>query len=122
MLERVEPIAATGATATVPAAPEPRNAVTVAVLNASTTTGVARAAADRLVRAGYTPGTVTNARRPRRLSLVLYAPGARPAALAIARRERIARVAPLNAAVRAQVGGTADVVVIIGLLDAQRRP
>jgi LytR cell envelope-related transcriptional attenuator len=56
----------------------------VAVLNASTIPGVARAAAERLVRAGYTPGTVTNEPPSRQLSLVLYAPGARPAAVAIA--------------------------------------
>jgi hypothetical protein len=76
--------------------------------------------ADRLVNAGYKPGTVTNAPRARQLSFVLYAPGERPAAVAIAARERIARLAPLSAGVRALVGRDADVVVIVGMLDAIR--
>lgn len=82
---------------------------------------MARAAADRLVQAGYKAG-VTNAPRSRRLSFVLYAPGARTAAVAIARQERIARVEAVRAAVRTEVGGDADVVVVIGTRDARRRP
>src|SRR4051812_44238663 len=112
-----------GATATVPAAPQ---AKTVAVLNATATPGAARAPAARLVEAGYRPVEVANAPSVRRRSAVMYAPHAGTRAIltavAIARRERIARVVPLTAALRRVAGGDADVVVLLGTDRAGHRP
>jgi hypothetical protein len=101
--------------ATVPTAPTAKFAFTVAVLNATRERGAARSAADRLVRAGYRIGVVSSTPGPPRArSVVLYNPGSRAAALALAKRLRIARVDRLTVAIRHSVADKSTVVVVLG--------
>jgi hypothetical protein len=101
--------------ATVPTAPPAKLAFTVAVLNATRERGVARSAADRLVRAGYRIGVVSSTPGPPRArSVVLYKPGSRAAALALAKRLRIARVDLVTLAIRRSVADKSTVVVVLG--------
>jgi hypothetical protein len=99
-----------------PAAPAAPAATRVAVLNATRVNGLARTAADRLSAAGYRIGVVTDDAVTNTLgrSAVLYAPGRRTAAAAVAARLGIARVAPLDAGTAGTVAG-AGVVVRIGI-------
>jgi hypothetical protein len=99
-------------------APSPRT-TTVAIFNAARKPGVVRSQSGRLIAGGYAmsvfanlPGSV------RERSVVYYAPGSRPAAVAIAAREHVARVAPLTPAIR-RIALGADVAVVIG---ADHRP
>ncbi|MEA2250868.1 MAG: hypothetical protein QOG70_1110 [Solirubrobacteraceae bacterium] len=98
-----------------------RGSVVVAVLNATTTPGVARTASDALTAAGFARGTVTNDGRTRSATRVLYAPGNRDGALAAAKvlRLRGGAVRSIDAATRALVGTGAGVVVSIGADRAQ---
>ena len=65
-----------------------RGEVTVAVLNGTTVTGLARGASDKLTKAGFKPGVVTNdtTNQARSATAVLYADGNRRAALDVAAR------------------------------------
>jgi LytR cell envelope-related transcriptional attenuator len=99
----------------VPTAAAQAPSATVGVLNGTTVRGLARAASDRLFRAGYRPGVVSGdpTHLGRTTSEVRYAPGARTAAEGVARRLAITHLAPLDAATRA-LGGDATVVVLLG--------
>jgi hypothetical protein len=107
--------AANGGTA---AAKVDRGKVTVAVLNGTTFTGLARSASDKLTKAGFKPGTVTNdtTNQSRSATAVFYADNQKNAALEVAKLIGIARdaVQPLDATTRAVAGQDADVVVSVG--------
>jgi hypothetical protein len=102
-----------------PAAP---GDATVAVLNGTTTPGLARGVAMRLQQAGGVRiGTVTNAStQSHRATQVYFAPRPIPA---VPQAERVAsvltsarpvRVRPMPPAIAALVGAEADVVVVVG--------
>jgi hypothetical protein len=93
-----------------------RSSITVAVINATTVTGVARDASDKLTAAGFTPGTVGNDTTNQAKSAVLYAPGKRRAAIEVAKVIAMARsaVRPIDARTRGLAIGPADVVVMFG--------
>jgi hypothetical protein len=94
-----------------------RAQVTVAVLNGTTFTGLARSASDKLTKAGFKPGVVTNdtTNQTRSATAIFYADGQRRAALDVARLIGIGRdaVQPLDANTRA-LAGQAHVVVSVG--------
>jgi hypothetical protein len=95
-----------------------RSSITVAVINGTTVTGLARDAADKLTAAGFTPGTVGNdtTTQAHPGSAVLYAPGNRAAALDVAKVVKMGRgaVRPIDAQARLPAIGPADVVVMLG--------
>jgi hypothetical protein len=97
--------------------PTARKRIVVAVLNGTTTTGLARGAADRLQSRGYRIGQVTNATdQSRTASSVSYAAGYRRAAMDVARivHASIGTVRPMDAATRVVAGEDAMVVVTVG--------
>jgi hypothetical protein len=101
---------------TTPVNPPPR--LTVAVLNGTTTTGLARAVADELTSLGYPePDLVTNdtSNQARRLTTVYYENGHRVDALGVADCLKIPRdrVRPTDPDVRA-LADRADVAVFVG--------
>jgi hypothetical protein len=95
-----------------------RAQVTVAVLNGTTFTGLARSASDRVTKAGFKPGLVTNdtTNQARSATAIFYADGQRQAALDVARIIRIGRdaVQPMDQGTRLLAGEDADVVVSVG--------
>src|SRR4051812_8361564 len=101
-----------------PAAKVDRGKVRVAVLNGTTFTGLARSASDKLTKAGFQPGTVTNdtTNQSRSATAVFYADNQKNAALDVAKLIGIGRdaVQPLDANTRAVAGQDADVVVSVG--------
>jgi hypothetical protein len=107
--------------AAAPRRPVDRGRIVVAVLNATTTPGVARTASDALTAAGFARGSVTNDGRTRSATKVLYAPGNRDGALAAAKvlRLRGGAVRSIDAATRALAGSGAGVVVSVGADRAQ---
>ena len=101
---------------TTPVTPQPR--VSLAVLNGTTTTGLARAVADVLTNLGYDEPIVvtddtTNQSRVR--TAVYYQAGHREDALGVASclAIRSERVRPMDASERAQADG-ADVAIFVG--------
>ncbi|HEX2104909.1 MAG TPA: LytR C-terminal domain-containing protein, partial [Solirubrobacteraceae bacterium] len=94
-----------------------RGQVTVAVLNGTTFTGLARSASDKLTRAGFRPGVVTNdtTNQARSATAIFYSEGQRRAALDVARLIGIGRdaVQPLDRNT-STIAGDADVVVSVG--------
>jgi lysylphosphatidylglycerol synthetase-like protein (DUF2156 family) len=96
--------------------------VTVAVLNGTTVTGLAVAAAARLKRFGFREGVVTNdqTNQQRAHSAVYYEPGHKDAAVTVMRRLHLARAQVLPMDVNARVlADRAPIVVILGA-DAAR--
>jgi hypothetical protein len=95
-----------------------RGKVRVAVLNGTTFTGLARSASDKLTKAGFQPGTVTNdtTNQSRSATAVFYGDNQKNAALEVAKLIGIGRdaVQPLDANTRAVAGQDADVVVSVG--------
>ena len=90
------------------------SAVTFSVLNGTTVSGLAKRVADKLEAAGYRRGNVTNATQQQKAeSAVLYADGARRAALAVARRLKVAQIERIDPQSQA-LAGDATVVVIVG--------
>lgn len=88
--------------------------VTVAVLNGTTMSGLAAEIGKTVEAEGYRLGTVTNgADQARAESVVLFAPGARREAQAVARRLGIGQREPIDAASQ-QLAGDASVVVVAG--------
>ncbi len=90
------------------------NGITVAVLNGTTRTGVARAVADQLERRGATVAATQNAPDqavPR--SLVLYAPGAKAKARRVAIALGGAAVRPVGG-YPGSIGVKADVTIVAG--------
>ena len=112
--------AAGGGTKSTPAtgAKVNRGQVTVAVLNGTTFTGLARSASDKLTKAGFKQGVVTNdtTNQTRSATAVFYAPNQRNAALEVAKTVGIPRdaVQKLDAGTRSVAGEDADVVVSVG--------
>jgi len=98
---------------TAPANVDPSQ-VTVAVLNGTTVTGLAFKVSQEAKAASFTLGNVTNAAttdQPE--SEVLFAPGQRNAARAVADRLGITTVAPVDS-VNAEIAGSADAIVLVG--------
>jgi predicted metalloprotease len=95
-----------------------RSQVTVAVLNGTTFTGLARGASDKLTKAGFAQGVVTNdtTNQTRSATAVFYADGQRNAALEVAKIVGIARdaVRRIDANTRRVAGEDAEVVVSVG--------
>jgi len=88
--------------------------VTVAVLNGTTMPGLAADIGKTVEAEGYRLGKVTNgADQARAESVVLFAPGARGEAQAVARRLGIGQREPIDAASQ-QLAGDASVVVVTG--------
>ena len=101
---------------TTPVTPQPR--VSLAVLNGTTATGLARAVADELTSLGYDePNVVTNdtTNQSRVRTTVYYEPGHRADALGVASCLHIGseRVAPMDADARA-LADRAVVAVFVG--------
>ena len=101
---------------TTPVTPQPR--VSLAVLNGTTTTGLARAVADELTSVGYDePNVVTNdtTNQSRARTVVFYERGHRSDALGVAGCLHIGfdRVAPMDANARA-LADRARVAVFVG--------
>jgi hypothetical protein len=100
--------------------PVARGNVTVAVLNGTTTPGLAGTVATQLERGGFKRGQVTNAADQQRTgTAVQYAPGQRAAAQQVASILKIPRSAPLDANTQAIAGPDAQVVVTVGSDRAQ---
>lgn len=93
-----------------------RSSVVVAVLNATTTSGLARSASAKLTAAGFAPGFVGNDARVRAATAVLYARGDRDQALDVAKVAHAKRdaVRAMDPQTRALVGADAKVVVAVG--------
>jgi len=95
-----------------------RGQVKVAVLNGTTFTGLARSASDKLTKAGFQPGVVTNdtTNQARSATAIFYAGNQRRAALEVAKIIGIGRdaVQPLDSNTRNVAGEDADVVVSVG--------
>jgi hypothetical protein len=95
-----------------------RGSVTVAVLNGTTFTGLARSASDKLTKAGFQQGVVTNdtTNQTRSATAVFYADGQKDAALEVAKIVGIPRdaVQRLDSNTRGVAGEDADVVVSVG--------
>ena len=92
--------------------------MTVAVLNGTTFTGLARSASDKLTKAGFKQGVVTNdtTNQTRSATAIFYADGQRNAALEVAKIVGIGRdaVQKLDANTRGVAGEDAEVVVSVG--------
>ena len=96
--------------------------VSIAVLNGTATSGVARGVADDLQRQGATIAEVADAqKRTLARSVVGYRAGAEAAARRIARVLGISRVAPITGE-DAAIAPAADVVVRVGHDRCGRRP
>jgi hypothetical protein len=95
-----------------------RGQVKVAVLNGTTFTGLARSASDKLTKAGFQQGVVTNdtTNQTRSATAIFYADGQKNAALEVARIVGIGRdaVQKLDANTRGVAGEDAEVVVSVG--------
>jgi hypothetical protein len=106
-----------------------RGDFTVAVLNGTTITNLARGAANKIADAGYVEGPVTNdtTNQARDATAIYYAEGARAAALDVARliKVRSSAVRPLNQSDPTEqglvllAGEDADVIVSVGQDQAQ---
>ena len=97
--------------------PTARKRVIVAVLNGTTTTGLAAVVADKLRGRGYQIGQITNATdQSRSASAIAYAPGYRRAALDVAHtmHASVGAVRAMDAATRVVAGEDAMVVVTVG--------
>jgi hypothetical protein len=92
-----------------------RAAVTVAVLNGTTTQGIARAAADGLNKAGFTDATTGNLAdgTVHPSTIVYYAPGSKSEAQEVAKELAVKQVKPATDDVIAQ-GGSVPVIVVLG--------
>ena len=88
---------------------------TVAVLNATETTGLAHETAAQLQQGGFAKASALNGKPPGsgQVSVVEYTGGHRAEAQAVARSVSVTHVLPIEAAVTA-LAGSANVVVIVG--------
>jgi hypothetical protein len=94
-----------------------RARTTIAVLNGTTVQGLARAVADKLQKAGYRIGTVTNAAdQQRSATQVAYRPGDLRMARDTARTIHVGgdAVVPIDQVTAATAGSQAEVVVTVG--------
>ena len=111
-----------GSTTTTPAAAADKS-TQVAVLNGTTVTGLARAAADKLTAAGYKqvgPVTTDTSNQQRPATVIFFEASARREALDAAKLVGVGRGAlqPMDQNARV-LGGGAPVVVIVGADQAQ---
>jgi hypothetical protein len=91
-----------------------KRATTVAVLNGTTTTGLARSVADKVGQGGFTIGPVTDAAdQAQQASKVEYASGQQEAARAVAKQIGAKQIVAINQ-VDATTAGGAKVVVVVG--------
>jgi hypothetical protein len=100
-----------------PAAPVNPKTVTVAVLNGTTVPGLAAQMGDKISGFGFQLGNITNStdqEQGRAESAVLYAPGHKREAVAVARKLDISQREQVDAETQA-VAGEATVVVITGI-------
>ncbi len=91
--------------------------ITVAVLNGTLTTGLAKGAADKVAAAGYKIGTITNASdQSRTTTTVQFAEGSRRAAEDVADRIGVqaSAVSAIDEGTRVVAGDDAAVVVTVG--------
>jgi hypothetical protein len=99
-----------------------RAATTVAFLNGTTFTGLARSAADKVTGKGYREGVVTNdsTNQQRQVTQIFYEPNAKPAALDVAKILRVAaaNVKPMDANARV-LADRAQVAIFVGADKAQ---
>jgi hypothetical protein len=99
-----------------------RRAITVAVLNGTTVTGLARQASDRITKKGYNEGAVTNdpANQQHPITQVYYEPTAKAAALDVAKilGVKAVNVKPMDANARV-LADRAQVAVFVGADKAQ---
>jgi hypothetical protein len=106
-----------GGTKTSATAAPPKADTTVAVLNGTTVAGLAANVADKVAKAGYKKGTVTNAPDQQRAATqVYYEPGQKAAALQVARTIDVGKdaVVPIDDVTSATAGSDASVVVVVG--------
>jgi len=97
-------------------APVPPDKITVAVLNGTSTQGLAAQVGNRVDAEGFTLGTVSNASPgdgQRSASVAMYAPRHRRDASRVARRLGIHDVQRIDANSR-RIAGDASVVVVVG--------
>ena len=93
----------------------PRNSTTVAVLNGTTTPGLAATVSDQLSRGGFKRGNVTNAAdQQQSTTAVLYSPGYKSAADQIAQLLKLKSVQPIDPGTQAIAGSDAQIVVTVG--------
>jgi LytR cell envelope-related transcriptional attenuator len=92
-----------------------RGNTTVAVLNGTTTPGLAATVSDQLSRGGFKRGNVTNAAdQQQSATAILYAPGFKTAADEIASLLKLKSVKPIDPGTQAIAGSEAQVVVTVG--------
>jgi hypothetical protein len=92
-----------------------RGTTTVAVLNGTTTPGLAATVSDQLSRGGFKRGNVTNAAdQQQSQTAVLYAPGFKSAADEVASLLKLRSVQPIDPGTQAIAGSDAQVVVTVG--------
>ena len=92
-----------------------RGNTTVAVLNGTTTPGLAATVSDQLARGGFKRGNVTNAAdQQQATTAVLYAPGYKNAADEIAQMLKLKSVQPIDPGTQAIAGSEAQIVVTVG--------
>jgi hypothetical protein len=99
-----------------PAKKVDRGSIVVAVLNATTVSGLARGMSEKLAAAGFAPGLAADDSRARATTTVLYAAGNRPQGHEVAKVVEVGRahVRPMDATTRSLVGGQAKVVITVG--------
>jgi hypothetical protein len=93
-----------------------RSHLSVAVLNATETNGLAHRVSNQLQRSGYSRATPLGGRPPGadQLTVVEYATGHKSDAEAVAHSLGVSHTAPLESGV-ASLAGSASVVVVVGL-------
>jgi hypothetical protein len=92
-----------------------RGNTTVAVLNGTTTPGLAATVSDQLSRGGFKRGNVTNAAdQQQSTTAVLYAPGYKTAADEIAQLLKLKSVQAIDPGTQAIAGSDAQIVVTVG--------
>jgi hypothetical protein len=99
-----------------------RRSLTVAVLNGTTVTGLARSASDKVVAKGYKQGTVASdtTNQQRQATQVLYAGNQRAAAADVAKILGVPSSAVGKMDANAKVAaGSAQVIVYVGADKAQ---
>ena len=92
-----------------------RGNIGVAVLNGTTTPGLAATVSDQLSRGGFKRGNVTNAADQQQAqTAVLYAPGFKRAADEVATILKLKSAQPIDPGTQAIAGSDAQVVVTVG--------
>jgi hypothetical protein len=95
----------------------PASEVEVAVLNGTSTAGLAATYGDKVEGRGYQLGEVTNSDEPIEASVVMFTQGSKPEAKKVAKQLDIGEVRMMTTEIKAD-SGEANVAVIIGEDDA----